>query len=194
MQVWNVLHAAHWKIQDAKFDICASSQLRHVSTIGNNLLNSNISSTCPHNMVNFGPLTAEIGYWRFGAPQQTSTGFVSWLRYFRDLINSIHHHVGIGPHSTYLFIYLFIYLHYFRGLASCRSDPSTDFHCYIWLKWREITKSRVCLLGLRKLTFNPFGPVKHQTLLQKWTFFHRKPPNCGSLACLKTRFNRHRRL
>ena len=28
-----------------------SSQLRHVSTIGNNLL-SNMSSTCPHNMVN----------------------------------------------------------------------------------------------------------------------------------------------
>ena len=28
-----------------------SSQLRHVSTIGKNLLSSNISSTCPHNMV-----------------------------------------------------------------------------------------------------------------------------------------------
>ena len=27
-----------------------------------NLLNSNISSTCPHNIVNFGPLTAEIGW------------------------------------------------------------------------------------------------------------------------------------
>jgi len=27
----------------------------------NNLLNSNISSTCPHNMANVGPLTAEIG-------------------------------------------------------------------------------------------------------------------------------------
>ena len=26
-----------------------------------NLLNSNISSTCHHSMVNFGPLTAEIG-------------------------------------------------------------------------------------------------------------------------------------
>jgi len=38
-----------------------SSQLRHVSTIGKNLLNSNISSTCPHNMANFSPLTAEIG-------------------------------------------------------------------------------------------------------------------------------------
>ena len=32
-----------------------SSQLRHVSTIGKKLLSSNISSTCPHNMVNFGP-------------------------------------------------------------------------------------------------------------------------------------------
>ena len=38
-----------------------SSQLRHVSTIGKNLLNSNMSSTCPHNVVNLGPLVAEIG-------------------------------------------------------------------------------------------------------------------------------------
>jgi len=37
-----------------------SSQLRHISTIGKKLLSSNISSTCPHNMVNFGPLAAEI--------------------------------------------------------------------------------------------------------------------------------------
>jgi len=37
-----------------------SSQLRHISTIRKNLLNSNISSTCPHNMVNFDPLMAEI--------------------------------------------------------------------------------------------------------------------------------------
>jgi len=40
-----------------------SLQLRHVSTIGKNLLNSYISSTC-HNL-HFGPLTAEIdsGVW-----------------------------------------------------------------------------------------------------------------------------------
>ena len=38
-----------------------SSQLRHVSTIRKkNLLSSNISSTCPHNMVNISPLAAEI--------------------------------------------------------------------------------------------------------------------------------------
>jgi len=34
-----------------------SSQLRHVSTIGKNMLSSNMSSTCPHNMANFDPLT-----------------------------------------------------------------------------------------------------------------------------------------
>jgi len=38
-----------------------SSQRRHVSTIGKNVLSSNMSSTCPHNMVNFGLLAAEIG-------------------------------------------------------------------------------------------------------------------------------------
>ena len=51
-----------------------------VSTIGKNLLSSNISSTCPHNMVEFGPLAAEIVslVW---APHQISTGFASWQRY-----------------------------------------------------------------------------------------------------------------
>jgi len=37
-----------------------SLQLRHLSTIGKKL-SSNISSACPHNMVNFCPLAAEIG-------------------------------------------------------------------------------------------------------------------------------------
>jgi len=37
-----------------------SSQLRHVSTIGKKILSSSISSRCPHNMMNFGPLAAEI--------------------------------------------------------------------------------------------------------------------------------------
>jgi len=57
-----------------------------------NLLSSNISSTCPHNMANFGPLAAEIvsgvwGVWSvcLPAPQQISTGFVSCLRYCSDV-------------------------------------------------------------------------------------------------------------
>jgi len=33
-----------------------------------NLLSSNMSSTCPHNMVNFGPLAAEISSGVWGTP------------------------------------------------------------------------------------------------------------------------------
>jgi len=49
-----------------------------------NLLNSNISPTCPHNMANFGPLTAEIGLVVCGTPA-ISTGFASCLRYCSDI-------------------------------------------------------------------------------------------------------------
>jgi len=37
-------------------------------------LNSNVSSTCPHNMVNFGPLVAEIG-WLVWGTQANFNGF-----------------------------------------------------------------------------------------------------------------------
>jgi len=45
-----------------------SSQLRHVSSSGKNLLSSNISSTCLHNMVNFSLLAAEIVSLVWGIP------------------------------------------------------------------------------------------------------------------------------
>jgi len=45
-----------------------SSQLRQISTIGKSLLSSNMSSTYPHNMVNFGPLMDEIGSGVWGTP------------------------------------------------------------------------------------------------------------------------------
>jgi len=47
-----------------------SSQLRHISK--KNLLNSNISSTCLHNMMNFGPLTADICWRVWGTPANFS--------------------------------------------------------------------------------------------------------------------------
>jgi len=80
MQVWNVLHAACWKYRMQKWrknrhlgtitQLClaVSSQLRNVSTIGKKLLSSNTSSTCSRNMVNFGPLAAEIGSVVWGTP------------------------------------------------------------------------------------------------------------------------------
>jgi len=80
MQVWNVLHAARWKYRMQKWckkspsahhrTICLaiSLQLRHIIDNQKSLLNSNISSTCPHNMVNAGPLTAEISWRVLGTP------------------------------------------------------------------------------------------------------------------------------
>jgi len=59
----------------AQFCQAVSSQLRHVSTIGENLLNSNnTSSISPHNMVNFGPIMAEI-YWRVWGTSANFNGF-----------------------------------------------------------------------------------------------------------------------
>jgi len=50
-----------------------------------NLLNSNISSRCPHNMANFGPQMAEIS-WQVWAPQQfqpvSHLGFVTAVTLF----------------------------------------------------------------------------------------------------------------
>jgi len=37
-----------------------SSQLRHIWTIGKNLLNTTVSPTCPHSMVKFSLLATEI--------------------------------------------------------------------------------------------------------------------------------------
>jgi len=42
--------------------------MRHVSTIGNKLLNSNTSFICPHSMANFSLLAAEIGSGVLGIP------------------------------------------------------------------------------------------------------------------------------
>jgi len=80
MQVWNVLHAARWNTGRKKVaknrhlrtiaQLCRiiSSQLRRVSTIGKTLLSNNMSSRCPHDIVNFGPLAAEIGLPVWGTP------------------------------------------------------------------------------------------------------------------------------
>jgi len=72
-----VLQAARWKYRTLKnrhfgtiAQLCRtiSLELRHVSPIGKKLLNSNTSSTCPDNMVNFGLLTAEICRRVWGTP------------------------------------------------------------------------------------------------------------------------------
>jgi len=81
MHVWNVLRAAGWKCRTQKWR--KDSPSGHYRTtlsdyvfatkacVDNrkkNLLNSNVSPTLPHNMVNFGLLAAEICWRVWGTP------------------------------------------------------------------------------------------------------------------------------
>jgi len=69
-----------------------SLQLRHVWTIGKNFLNNNISSTRPHNTVNFGLLAAEI----LSLGWDTPTNFNE----FRVLAALLHATVVVGVSRT----------------------------------------------------------------------------------------------
>ena len=53
---------------DNRKKIVKQQYLPYVSTIGKYLLNNNISSTYPHNKVNFRPLAAEIDWQVWGTP------------------------------------------------------------------------------------------------------------------------------
>ena len=81
MQVWNLLHAARWKHRTQKRRQKSPSGHHRTTLSGyifttearidnrkKNLLSSDMSSTCSHNMVNFGLLTAEIDPVVWGTP------------------------------------------------------------------------------------------------------------------------------
>jgi len=96
MQVWNVLHAARWKYRTQKSRKKSPSG-HHRTTLSGYIfatkaridnwkknLSSNTSSTCPHNMANFGPLTGEIGWPVWGTP-----AIFNWFRVLAVLLRSI---------------------------------------------------------------------------------------------------------
>jgi len=56
------------------------------------VLNSNISSTCAHNIVNFGPLTAEIDWRVWNTP--------SYLNGYRVLAALLHGTLVVGVSHT----------------------------------------------------------------------------------------------
>jgi len=136
-----------------------SSKLRHVSTIGKNLLSSNISSTRSHNMVNFSPLAAEIGLVVWDTPA-TFNGF-------RILAALLHGTpalgvsqtcgvdqrappifgkavitLGIGPHSSFHFISIVITRCHTSVVCVCL------FVCLsqvgVLLKWLNVGSCKQC--------------------------------------------------
>jgi len=81
IQVWNMLHTACWKCRTQKIGKKSPYAHHHTTLLSyilatkacinnrkKNLLNSNISSTCPHNVANFDPLVAEVDWWVWGTP------------------------------------------------------------------------------------------------------------------------------
>jgi len=101
-----------------KFAICApsqnicraiSSQLRHVSVTGKNLLNGNIFSISPHNMASVSPLTAEIGsgVWGTRANFNEFRVMASLLHRRRATeVNQTLH--DVWPSSGLVHIYIFV--------------------------------------------------------------------------------------
>jgi len=71
-----------------------SSQLRHISTIVKILLSNNTSSICPRNMVNFGPLAAEISPVVWGTPANFNG--------FRVVAALLHDTLVVGVSQTLL--------------------------------------------------------------------------------------------
>jgi len=149
MQVWNVLRTARWKYSTQKK--AKKSPSGHHPTIlsgyifatkasidsqKKNLLSSYISSTCPHNMVNFGPLAAEICWRVWDTPANFNRfrvlaallhgipllGIIQTLQHWTEgatYIRQDGHHVRHWP--TFLVIYI-LFMHV------CILCPSV--HCY----------------------------------------------------------------
>jgi len=98
MQVWNLLHAARWKHRTQKSRQKSPSGHHRTNLSGyifatkaridnrkKNLLSSNMSSTCPHNMVNFGLPAAEIGW-----PVWCTPANFNWFRVLAALLHAIY--------------------------------------------------------------------------------------------------------
>jgi len=122
MQVWNVLHAACWKYMTQK--MAKNSPPAHLRTTlsghiftyrqpEKNCLNRNISSTCPPQYGNFGPLTAKIvsGVWgtpanfngfRFLPPLLHGTLVVDVEQRAPPIFGRAAITLGIGPHSSWI--------------------------------------------------------------------------------------------
>jgi len=134
MQVWNMLHAARWKYRMQKIAKNSPSAYHRTTLSGyifatkaridnrkKNLLNSNIFPTCLHNMVNLGPLAAEIGSVVWGNPANFNQFYflASLLQRHRWLeANQTLHDIWPSPELVH-------YVYIFRG-----SSPLTEF-CWV---------------------------------------------------------------
>ena len=135
MQVWKVLHAARWKYMTQK--IAKNSPSGHHHTT----LSGCISPTCPHSMVNFSPLTVEIGSVVCGIPPNFNG--------FRVLVPLLHGSLVVGVSETLrhwtkggTYIHILVCCVVLGGIAISRW--SVGHVCYCSTTATEIDNSRNC--------------------------------------------------
>ena len=89
--------------------------------------NSNISSTCPRNMVNFSPLMVERG-WRFRAPQQISTssrlGFITAPTSLNGGQRTFAGCLAVSWAGTLYYVHFRVLLYWQRYFAALEQRPS----------------------------------------------------------------------
>ena len=105
-------------------NLCSAYFSSHILTIEKKLLNNNVSLTSPHNMVNFGPLAAEICWRVWGTPANFNVFHVLTVLLHGTLV------VGISQtlrHWTEGATYIRQGGHHV-GHSSCKSwDPCPSF-------------------------------------------------------------------
>jgi len=168
MQVWYVLHVARWKYRTQKMTqkiaICAPSHnfvglyLHNWGTYRQsekNLLSSDISSTCLHNMVNFCLIAAEIVSGVWGTPATFNGSRVLAALLHGSQVVSVSqtlrrwtkgatyarqgdHHVGHWPTFLVHYIFALWFLAFFfssPNLSDCRLDVYHTSTYYVALVW-----------------------------------------------------------
>jgi len=134
----------------AQLCLARSSQLKHVLTIGKNLLNTNISSTSPHNKVNGSQLAAEIDWWVWGTPAN--------FNQFRILDSLLHwrRSMKVNELCTMFGCLLLVHYIYIFG-GSCPNG----------------------ILPRTKLTLSPSLVFSYTGRVTAWHSRSERQPNCG---------------
>jgi len=146
-----------------------SSQLRHyLSTVRKNFF-SNIYSACPYNMVNFGPLTADIGLPVRGTPAN--------LNGFRVMASLLHRCRSKEVNQTLLDVWpspgLVHYIYIFRGSCTltefCQVQNSLCVqvlhYCTALEKW---ALAKFCgVVSSRDRVATPFDTSRSNCLVNK---------------------------
>jgi len=169
-QVWNLLHAAGWKHRTQKSrQKSPSGHLRttlsgyifttkaHIDNRKKNLLSSNMFSTCPHNMVNFGTLAAEIDPVDWGTPANFNR-FRVLVALLHDIyssgrqpnfaaLNRGRHLCAAGRPSRWALAHILVYLFIYAPFSGTHPQVrGVDGFSRTMAKTTR-TRTRLCLFG-----------------------------------------------